>query len=110
VHKHIARATAGGSSELVFPKLAEVVDGKARIHDDAPLIFHHELTRERGFMDMAHATLAQYRDSLEESRRALFDRYKLADVAVKVVGIGSVGTLCMVVSSSGSKAIHCSCR
>ena len=110
MRKHIATATAGGSSELVFPKLAEVVDGKARIHDDSPLIFHHELMREKGFMDMAHATLAQYRETLEESRRALFDRYKLADVAVKVVGIGSVGTLCMVVSSSGSKAIHCSCR
>ena len=31
-----------------------------------------------------------------EDRRVLFDRYELVDVAVKVVGIGSVGTLCMV--------------
>ena len=96
IRKRIARARAGSSSELVFPKLAEVVDGKPRIHDDPPLIFHHELMHEEGFMDMAHATLAQYRATLERSRRALFDRYKLADVAVKVVGIGSVGTLCMV--------------
>ncbi len=40
--------------------------------------------------------LAKYRDTLAEDRRVLLDRYKLVDVAVKVVGIGSVGTLCMV--------------
>jgi Uncharacterized protein conserved in bacteria (DUF2252) len=33
---------------------------------------------------------------LAEDRRVLLDRYRLADAAVKVVGIGSVGTMCMV--------------
>ena len=41
-------------------------------------------------------SLGKYRETLAEDRRVLFDRYRLVDAAVKVVGIGSVGTLCMV--------------
>ena len=47
-------------------------------------------------MDLCRAVLAKYRETLPEDRRVLFDRYTLVDVAVKVVGIGSVGTMCMV--------------
>ena len=39
---------------------------------------------------------ARYRETLAEDRRVLFDRYQLVDFAVKAVGIGSIGTLCMV--------------
>jgi hypothetical protein len=37
-----------------------------------------------------------YRKSLPDDRRVLFDRYHIEDVALKVVGIGSVGTHCFV--------------
>jgi Uncharacterized protein conserved in bacteria (DUF2252)/Metallo-beta-lactamase superfamily len=40
--------------------------------------------------------VAKYRETLAEDRRVLLDRYRLVDAAIKVVGIGSVGTLCMV--------------
>jgi hypothetical protein len=40
--------------------------------------------------------LGAYRLSLPDDRRVLFDRYHLEDAAVKVVGIGSVGTRCFV--------------
>jgi uncharacterized protein (DUF2252 family) len=96
LRKRIEKATAGSSSDLVFPKLAQVVDGEPRIHDDPPLIFHHEMMREKNFMADAHATLAQYRETLANDRRMLLDRYKLVDTAMKVVGIGSVGTLCLI--------------
>ena len=33
---------------------------------------------------------------MADDRRVLFDRYRLVDLAVKVVGVGSVGTLCVV--------------
>ena len=39
--------------------------------------------------------LAAYRDTLPEDRRVLLNRMRLTDAAIKVVGIGSVGTLCM---------------
>ena len=38
----------------------------------------------------------QYRETLAEERRILFDRFKLVDLALKVVGVGSVGTRCLV--------------
>jgi hypothetical protein len=40
--------------------------------------------------------LEAYRLSLPDDRRVPFDRYHLEDAAVKVVGIGSVGTRCFV--------------
>jgi uncharacterized protein (DUF2252 family) len=37
-----------------------------------------------------------YRETLPPERRIVLDRYELADVARKVVGVGSVGTRCAV--------------
>jgi threonine dehydrogenase-like Zn-dependent dehydrogenase len=39
---------------------------------------------------------AGYRNTLSSSHQSLLDRYELRDVAIKVVGVGSVGTLCWV--------------
>src|SRR5271169_3847402 len=94
--KRIAKATARGSSELVYPKLVEQTGAQTRIHDTPPTIFHADASRAAGDLEMIRGSLPKYRETLAEDRRVLFDRYRLADVAVKVVGIGSVGTLCMV--------------
>jgi uncharacterized protein (DUF2252 family) len=94
--KRIAKATTASSSELVFPKLVEQAGGQARIHDTPPTLFHAEASRAAGDIDMLREALAKYRETLAEDRRVLLDRYRLVDAAVKVVGIGSVGTLCMV--------------
>jgi uncharacterized protein (DUF2252 family) len=94
--KRIAKATARGSSELVYPKLVEQVDGRTRIHDTPPTIFHADASRGAGNLELIRECFAQYRETLAEDRRVLLDRYRLVDAAVKVVGIGSVGTLCMV--------------
>jgi uncharacterized protein (DUF2252 family) len=37
-----------------------------------------------------------YRESLSDDKRSLLDRYQLVDVAIKVVGIGSVGRRCWI--------------
>jgi hypothetical protein len=94
--KRLAKATAAGSSELLFPKLTESAGRELRIHDSPPTVFHVEAPHTAGDMDVIKHVLAQYRQTLEEDRRVLFDRYRLVDAAIKVVGIGSVGTLCMV--------------
>jgi hypothetical protein len=96
LRKRIAKATAASSSELVFPKLAEATGGQARIHDTPPTLFHADASRAAGDMDMLRETLTKYRETLADDRRVLLDRYRLVDAAIKVVGIGSVGTLCMV--------------
>jgi uncharacterized protein (DUF2252 family) len=94
--KRIAKATARSSAELVFPKLVEEVGGRFRIHDTPPTIFHAEDSGAEDYMAMVSDVLEKYRKTLTDERRVLFDRYSLVDVAIKVVGIGSVGTLCMV--------------
>jgi uncharacterized protein (DUF2252 family) len=94
--KRIAKATAASSSELVLPKLVERVGAQTRIHDMPPTLFHAEASRAAGDLEMIREALARYRETLADDRRVLLDRYRLVDAAIKVVGIGSVGTLCMV--------------
>lgn len=79
--------------ENVFPKLAEQVAGHPRIVDQPPIIYH---VADPEFMDKVHEGLADYRATLSDERRVLLDRYRLVDAALKVVGIGSVGTRCFI--------------
>jgi uncharacterized protein (DUF2252 family) len=48
------------------------------------------------FEQIVREGLEDYRLTLSEERRVLFDRYRFEDAAVKVVGIGSVGTRCLI--------------
>jgi uncharacterized protein (DUF2252 family) len=83
-------------SITAFSKLTEVVDGKARIVDQAPLIVPIDrLAEGRGHEDLfeeLHQLLRDYRDTLEFDRRVLLEQFELSDLARKVVGVGSVGT------------------
>ena len=97
VAKRIAKVTTKHSSEVDYPKLAETVHGEIRIHDSPPLIFHPEEGRTQEFASAAEKILNDYRDTLPDDRRMLFDRYRLVDAAIKVVGVGSVGTRCWIV-------------
>ena len=47
-------------------------------------------------MERALEAMEDYRLSLSDPVRVLFDRFRLEDLAIKVVGIGSVGTRCLV--------------
>ncbi len=75
-------------------KLTEVVDGRRRFIEDPPLLVRLEHTDAA--LDDLGALIEGYRASLTEDRRELFDRFRLVDVARKVVGVGSVGTRCWV--------------
>jgi uncharacterized protein (DUF2252 family) len=77
-----------------FPKLCQVLGQLPVIKDNPPLIYHwHEESQKKFFADVQKA-FAAYRETLEDDRRFLLDRYELEDVAIKVVGVGSVGTWC----------------
>jgi uncharacterized protein (DUF2252 family) len=81
--------------EHVFHKLTTPSRGLPHIVDMPPLIYHsngREMTT-RVVTDF----FKRYRGTLPEERRALFDRFHVVDVAVKVVGVGSVGTRCYIV-------------
>ncbi len=94
--KRIEKAAEGSGSELDFPKLAGMVGGQIHIRDAPPLIFHPEVARAPDYMATVQKMLASYRETLADDRRALLDRYRLVDVAIKVVGIGSVGRRCWI--------------
>jgi len=80
-----------------FPKLVDVAKGKPVIRDNPPLIYHPAGADSEEFAAQIKKSLAAYRASLYADRRLLFDRYRLQDMAIKVVGVGSVGTRCSVV-------------
>jgi uncharacterized protein (DUF2252 family) len=76
-------------------------DGRPRIIADPPLVVPiRDLVLPDTDPDEVAARLrtmlAQYRDTLEPERRILLDRYRLVDMARKVVGVGSVGTRCWI--------------
>jgi uncharacterized protein (DUF2252 family) len=82
------------TAEHIFPKIADVVNGRTRIVDHPPLVYHprsSELIRKH-VTQMFH----RYRETLPADRRLILDRYHIVDVARKVVGVGSVGTRCAV--------------
>jgi uncharacterized protein (DUF2252 family) len=97
IQRRIDQATTDGGSELDFPKLAGSVGGQVRITDQPPLVFHPETARAPDFLSNLEGILRTYRESLADDRRQLFDRYKLVDAAIKVVGVGSVGRRCWIV-------------
>ena len=96
VRRRIDKAQEQRTSEVDYPKLAQMVGGQVQIKDQPPLIFHMDVQREAGFRASVDKMLAQYQETLPDDRRALFDRYRLVDVAIKVVGIGSVGRYCAI--------------
>jgi len=83
------------TSETVIPKLTEVVGGRRKIKDNPPVLFHYQ-QNVRNIEKSKQDHLARYRESLQADRQELFGRYRYQDSAVKVVGVGSVGTRCYV--------------
>ena len=87
----------------VLAKMAELVDNRHRIVEDRPLIVRETRTDNgRPIGEALALTLECYVDSLPEERRTLFARYRVVDVARKVVGVGSVGTRCWVILMTGN--------
>ena len=77
-----------------FPHL--VKGKKARIADRPPLIYHFAGTRDPRKRVDAESVFASYCKRLPPERLCLVERYSLADIAFKVVGVGSVGTFCAI--------------
>lgn len=92
-----AKARARGHIRAL-DRLTEEVNGENRIVEDVPLIVRAKHLPDGTPMTKALETmLRSYLASLPEDRRRLLSRYRIVDVARKVVGVGSVGTSCWVV-------------
>ena len=92
--KKLAKTTEQSAHEKEFAKLTFDAGATPRIVDQPPLIFHYGDQRDQQMRENAEKTLMAYRESLIPSRRLLLDRFELVDYAMKVVGVGSVGTFC----------------
>jgi uncharacterized protein (DUF2252 family) len=89
----------------VLDKLANIVDDKYRLRDDAPFIVHETHTKSGRPLDEALGLfLESYMLSLADDRKALLKQYRIVDVARKVVGVGSVGTRCWIVFLLGNNS------
>lgn len=91
-------------SRHALDRLAEEVDGKFRIRSQPPLLLplrdlpvsiqeEKHYWAIRGFED--------YCQSVSDELKILLGRYRIVDVAYKVVGVGSVGTRCAILLLEG---------
>ena len=80
-------------------------DGRPRIISDPPLIVPiEELLEPEASADLeqtVRSVIRSYRRTLPSDRRHLLERFRYADAARKVVGVGSVGTRAWIVLMLG---------
>jgi uncharacterized protein (DUF2252 family) len=82
------------TSASALPSLAELTRaGNWRIVDHPPVVSHLGMEEHAELLRHLYVT---YRDSLSDDRRLLLQRFAVHDFALKVVGVGSVGTRCFV--------------
>jgi uncharacterized protein (DUF2252 family) len=88
VKVHIEKKKKRRTSRGAFAKLTEMTNGRPRITEDPPL----RLTiSDEEQVDLVDHLVADYRLTLQEYHRNLFDRFTMVDVVRQVVGVGSVG-------------------
>jgi uncharacterized protein (DUF2252 family) len=85
---HIEKQQARRTSRGAFAKLTTMAHGRPRISTQPPL---RETISDEEQADLVDHLLAEYRLTLQEDRRCLFDRFTEADTVRQVVGVGSVG-------------------
>ena len=92
-------------SRQALRKLAEQVDGAYRIRSEPPLLIPVRDIRDRSYGDGIRSTatevLDEYKRTVPDHIGHLLDQYRPVDFAVKVVGVGSVGTRCFIILLEG---------
>lgn len=99
------RKARSKTSLQALGKLAVEEGGRYRIRSDPPVLFPlRDLPAEEDSEALeaaVHAAFDLYKDTLADDRRCLLDRFTPVDVGVKVVGVGSVGTRCLIILLQG---------
>jgi len=80
----------------IFPRLVEHNRDSPLIKDQPPTIFHAEGHLPGEIEKVVIDSFAGYRETLLHSGQVLLDKYQVRDAAIKVVGVGSVGTRCWI--------------
>jgi uncharacterized protein (DUF2252 family) len=69
---------------------------KVLIKDVPPLIFHRSGLEGAEHNKVVQEGFRRYRETPTDDLKKLVDHYSIKDVAMKVVGVGSVGTYCAI--------------
>ena len=96
IKKRLEQVRSKNTPDFLYPKFVEHVGEAPRIIDEPPLIFHPTNEQMPGLQSGYSDAWGRYRESLSEPLRMLYDRYRFCDMAIKVVGVGSVGTFCLI--------------
>lgn len=83
-------------SEEIFPRITRGEGNLKIIKDELPFIFHWQGYSPGEVATEVRNAFELYRKSLVPSNNFLLDRYEIKDIAIKVVGVGSVGTACWI--------------
>lgn len=94
--KRLQKERGKSAAEELFPKLAQHHAGTPVIKDQLPTMFHRQDCPPGRVPKVLLDVITRYRGTLHISHQSLLDRYELRDAAIKVVGVGSVGTSCWV--------------
>ncbi|MGI9665813.1 MAG: DUF2252 domain-containing protein [Acidimicrobiia bacterium] len=101
----MAKKAKRKDSRHVLSKLAEEVDGEFRILDDRPWLVPSrvmgELVASDDVSEVVEEALDSYLETVSPYMKTLLSRYTIVDAALKVVGVGSVGTRCFIVLLQG---------
>jgi hypothetical protein len=101
--QRLTKESGRSIAEDLFPKLASSSGASHFIKDQLPTIFHWEGHSPGEVAQVVKEGFASYRADLSADNRMLLDRFELRDAAIKVVGIGSVGTQCWVLLLAAAK-------
>jgi uncharacterized protein (DUF2252 family) len=101
--KKLSSASAQSAHEKEFAKLTFTAGDTPRIIDQPPLIYHYGDKRDKELFQTAVTTLKAYQKNVSLGVRLLLDRFEVVDVAFKVVGVGSVGTVCGIILMMSGK-------
>jgi uncharacterized protein (DUF2252 family) len=91
--KQVAKAKKNTSARVLNKLTVANADGLPRLVDQPPILSHvQELQSE----DLVRAFMERYQGTIRKDVQILLENYRVVDVAVKVVGVGSVGTRCFI--------------
>ena len=100
--KGVATQAIGRNSRQAVEKLC-IIDSKGDLNfrHDPPLIWRHAITQEPNLGDVdwrtfAEQSLRNYVANIRPEMRHLLAQFRLVDGAYKAVGVGSVGSRCVI--------------
>ncbi|MGK2931559.1 MAG: DUF2252 domain-containing protein [Solirubrobacterales bacterium] len=98
IAKTVKKASRRTSTQVLGKIVTTTEDGKPRIQDQPPILQHIDHVYP---LDQIQEIYDRYKLTLRPDIALLLSRYRIADYAFRVVGVGSVGTRCVILLLSG---------